>query len=93
MIHEQHETEPTRHLAPEDAETALSAGREFARTRAQTGFDWFAMVLTEHELVIRDAIRRSGYPTHKAEAAAEAFDAGARFEWGRAHEGETRAAA
>ena len=63
MVHEQHETEPMRHLAPEDAENALSAGREFARTLARTPFDWFAMVLTEHELVLRDALRRSGYPT------------------------------
>ena len=79
----QHGDEPMVFLAPDDARTARAAGIAFARALAGAPSGWFMLALDEQELIIREAIQRSGYPARNAEQAASAFDSGARAEWRR----------
>ena len=58
----QHGDEPMVFLAPDDARTARAAGIAFARALAGAPSGWFMLALDEQELIIREAIQRSGYP-------------------------------
>ena len=72
--------EPMVWLAPDDARTAEAAGVTFARNLAGAPPEWFMLALGEQEAIIRDGIRRAGYPNRQARLAADAFDTGARGE-------------
>lgn len=77
------DSDPMVRLDPQDARTAHVAGVDFARTLAGAPPEWFLLALGEQEAIIRNGVRRAGYPDRNARLAAEAFEAGARFEWHR----------
>ncbi|MGI4799736.1 MAG: hypothetical protein ACRYG8_37985 [Janthinobacterium lividum] len=70
-------------LSPEDDDTALAAGVQFARSLAGADPAGFMLALGEQEALIRSAIVKAGFSLEKAHLAGEAFEAGARSEWRR----------
>ncbi|MGI4798338.1 MAG: hypothetical protein ACRYG8_30705 [Janthinobacterium lividum] len=76
-------SDPMVLLVPEDADTAFAAGVQFARALAGAESVAFLVALGEQQALIRTAVLKAGYSNGKARAASEAFEAGAREEWGR----------
>lgn len=70
-------------LSPEDDDTALAAGVQFARSLAGADPAGFMLALGEQEALIRSPIVKAGFSIEKAHLAGEAFEAGARAEWQR----------
>ena len=64
-----------------DADTAFTAGIQFARALVGAEPAAFVMALEEQQCLIRCAVLRAGYLDRKARTASEAFEVGALLEW------------
>lgn len=70
-------------IHPDDADQALAAGVQFARSLAGAEGGVFMVALGEQVALVQSAISTIGFSPTKARLAAEAFEAGAREEWRR----------
>ena len=70
-------------IHPDDADQALVAGVQFARSLAEAEDGAFMVALGEQVALVQSAIASVGFSPTKARLAAEAFKAGAREEWRR----------
>lgn len=70
-------------IHPDDADQVFVAGVQFARALAGAEPAAFMLALGEQQALIQGAVLEAGFPNRKAQAAGEAFEAGARVEWRR----------
>ena len=70
-------------IHPDDADQALVAGVQFARSLAGAEDGAFMVALGEQVALVQSTIAVVGFSATKARLAAEAFEAGARVEWRR----------
>ena len=70
-------------IHPDDADQALVAGVQFARSLVGAEPVDFTLALGEQQALVQKAVLEAGFPNRKARAAGEAFEDGARVEWKR----------
>jgi len=79
----EHDHWPMLYLAPSASRTAAHAGVSFARSLAGCPSAWFMVALSEQGGVVRDGIRKAGFPKRQARLTASTFEDAARAEWQR----------